>query len=117
MEKDRIQINGVWYVREDTIDNEYNIVCFEGMTTENNEYCFEATRIMRDDGETFFPGVDVKFTNKTSGETEYWDNDEWLIGVLEDNSNSIRLALESLNDEGLRLFKQLLNKAKEKGWL
>jgi len=121
MKKNRIQIDGVWYVKEDTIDygpeKELDVTCFEGMVTEDDNYCFEANRIMRDDGETFYPGVSIKFTNKTSNKIEYWDSDEWLIGVLEANQDSIESVSEDLNDEGIRIFRQFVSKIKERGWL
>jgi hypothetical protein len=121
MEKNRIQIDGVWYVKEDTIDHgpekELDVTCFEGMVTEDDKYCFEVTRIMRDDGETFYPGVSIKFTNKTSNKIEYWDSDEWLIGVLEADPDSIESASECLDPNGLKLFRQFVSKIKERGWL
>ena len=71
MKKDRVQIDGVWYVREDqaqldAVLEDFDPTGFEGYVVENDEVCFEATRIKRDD-DSFYDGcVDIKYTHKTS---------------------------------------------------
>ena len=65
---DRIEINGVWYIREDTIQKE-NIILdpthYEGYSVENSDFCFEATIIFKDDG-TPYNGVTIECTDKDS---------------------------------------------------
>ena len=66
MENNRIEINGVWYVKEDTIKKpiiELEPTKFEGYVVENRDYCFEATRIFRDDG-TPYNDIDIEVTTK-----------------------------------------------------
>ena len=66
MEKNRIQIDGVWYVREDqvSIDQvELDPTGFEGYVVENSQVCFEATRLKKDEG-GYYDDIDVKCTVK-----------------------------------------------------
>ena len=83
----RIEINGVWYIREDAINDSLDILDEEEMDLtwteeciyENDDYCFVASRIKKDDSEEFYPDIDIKFTDKRyHGKTEfveeYWDN-------------------------------------------
>lgn len=118
---DRIQINGVWYVRETEQNQE---IILDDLTQtlniiyENGNYSWEATRIYKDDGETFYDTFDVEFTDKSGKpwNTEYWDNMSFLKGVLENDNHSMKLAKESMDDEGIRHFKAFLKYLKEKGW-
>jgi len=59
--QDRIQINGVWYVREDISKEEekdievtYSMSCHY----ENDDYVWEATRLMKDDEISYYPDID-----------------------------------------------------------
>jgi len=49
--KDRIQINGIWYIREDQVQEsiELDPTEFEGIVVENDCFCFEET------AEEFYP--------------------------------------------------------------
>jgi len=114
MNKDRIQIDGVWYIKEP--QPEINVTNFIGCVYENDECVWEATKMYKDDGETLYPGVDIKFTDKRvkPWKEEYWDNDAWMLGILEDKS--IDEAKESMSDEGINEFKQFIRVLIEKGW-
>jgi hypothetical protein len=119
--KDRIQINGVWYVREtqpeeiilDDLTQTLNIIY------ENGNYSWEATRIYKDDGETFYDTFDVEFTDKTKTpwHTEYLDNNSFFKGVLENDAHSMKLAEETMDNKGIKHFKAFLKYLKEKGWM
>ena len=128
----RIEINGVWYVREDAIndslcnlkDEEMNLTFSEECCYETNKYCFVASRIRKDEGDEFYPGIDITFTDKRSEDRdtwkeEYWDNNDWLKGILKGNSCFLR----SLDDEiglckeGKKQFKGFLNRLVEEGWI
>ena len=71
---DRIQINGVWYVRE-TLEEEEQVdaVFYQGCVAENDKYCFDATRLKEDSKE-----FDIKVTYKKGSRSEWkeylWDN-------------------------------------------
>ena len=64
----RIQVNGVWYVREQedtTPEVEINIIRTEARTIESDKYVFEAVRLERSDAPgTYFDGIDINFTDK-----------------------------------------------------
>jgi hypothetical protein len=130
--ENRIEINGVWYVREDTITDpldhleaeEMDLTFSEECTYETDKYCFVASRIRRDGGGEFYPDIDIEFTDKRSGDRdtwkeEHWDNNNWFRGILYGNSDSI----ESLDKEtelcpqGKRQLKGFLNRLVEEGWL
>jgi hypothetical protein len=128
MEK-RIEINGVWYVREDanidhTEDEEMDLTFSEECCYETKKYCFVASRLRKDGGDEFYPDITITFTDKRSGDRdtwkeEYWDNNEWFKGILEGNIESI-VSLDEETDicpQGERQLKGFLNRLVEEGWL
>lgn len=123
--ENRIQINGTWYVKEDTTDTQpekpsfdiKSVTQFEGCIYETDRYCWEATRIYKDGGKEFYDGVSIEFTNKKTKEVEYWDNDSWMKNVLSNNKEAVESALECMNAEGIILFRAFLSFLKYQGWL
>jgi hypothetical protein len=121
---DRIQINGVWYVREDLNqvleeEREMDLTFSQICTYETDEYCWEAMRIYKDE-KTFFPDIDIKFTDKTDPKPwreEHWDNNAWMKGVLNEDPESIFEAKNSMNDKGISDFREFLKKLVEHEWL
>jgi hypothetical protein len=130
--ENRIEINGVWYVREDVLTDpldhleaeEMDLTFSEECCYETDKYCFVASRMRRDGGDEFYPDIAIEFTDKRSGDRdtwkeEYWDNNNWFRGILYGNSDSI----ESLDKEtnlclqGKRQLKGFLNRLVEEGWL
>jgi hypothetical protein len=120
--ENRIQINGEWYIKESTIIDkkveieDSDIARFEGAVYENKDYCWEATKVYKDDG-TLYGGVDIKFTNKSTGKIEYWDNVDWIVRVLENKEDAMEMACESMNDEGVAHFQAFLGKLVEMFWI
>lgn len=125
---DRIEINGVWYVREDSQPTqpedsiEIEEIHTEALTFETDECCFEVSRMYQDDDVTFFDGVDIQFTDKrpsdrTDWTVDYWDNDKFLIGVLNNNPESLADARESLSERGISELKYVVRRLIERGWL
>ena len=126
MKKDRIQIDGVWYVKEESTQNKIDIsndelTQYQTIVYETDDYCWEAIKIYKDDGETFFDGVDIKFTDKEGDrenwEEEYWDSDTWIKGVYENNEDSLKEARESMDENGITHFQAFVGNLIEKGWL
>ena len=128
----RIEINGIWYVREDTIndllchleDEEMDLTFSEECCYETNKYCFVASRIRKDEGDEFYPLEAITFTNKRSGDRdnwkeEYWDNNNWLKGILEGNPESLKSLDEEMDIclQGKKQLKGFLNRLVEKEWL
>ena len=128
--ENRIEINGVWYVREDAITDpldhieEMDLTFSEECVYETDNYCFVASRIRSELFDEFYPDISIKFTDKRSGDRdtwkeEYWDNNNWFKGILEGNSELI----QSLNEEtdicsqGKKQLKGFLNRLVEEGWL
>ena len=132
--ENRIEINGVWYVREDAIDDpldyieeeEVDITFSEECCYETYKYSFVASRIRRDGSSSgeYYPDISITFTDKRSGDRdtwkeEYWDNNNWFKGILEGKAESI-VSLDEETDicpQGKRQFKEFLNRLVEEKWL
>ena len=130
--ENRIEINGVWYVREDAITDPLDhleaevidLTFSEECCYETSKYCFVASRLRIDGGDVFYPGVSITFTDKRSGDRdtwkeEYWDNNNWFKGILEGNPESVKSLDEEMDIclQGKRQLKGFLNRLVEEGWL
>ena len=130
--EDRIEINGVWYVREDTINDsldyleeeEMDLTFSEECCYETDKYCFVASRIRKDESGEFYPDIIITFTDKRSGnrdtwKEDYWDNNKWFKGILGGNPESLKSLDKETNlcGEGQRQFKGLLSRLVEGGWI
>jgi len=125
--EDRIQINGVWYVKEqpDTKPEPHSVEVFHNQSIiyEDQDYCFEATIII--DPETGQPlydeiGMYVKVTDKTQGipcMELFWDHEGFFRGCYERNPESIESLKESLNEAGVENFIAFLQHTMDAGWL
>ena len=118
--QDRIQIDGVWYVREQQEPEvEINIIRSESRIIESDKYCFNASRLERSDAPgTYYDGIDIEFTDKRSKpwKTDSWDNNAWMHGVLDNDPESLS-ALDHLCPQGIAELKAFLKVLKEEGWL
>ena len=121
---DRVNIDGTWYVREDTIQKE-NIILdpthYEGYSVENSDFCFEATVIFKDDG-TPYDGLtiectDKRFKDRSDWKVEHWDNDTWLRGILNNNTDSWKDLPDMGKQENTTLLLAFLQFLKDKEWL
>jgi hypothetical protein len=131
--ENRIEINGVWYVREDAIEDpldyleeeEIDPIFSEECTFETDKYCFVDSRIKKVRGDEFYPDISITFTDKRSEnrdawKKEYWGNNNWLKEIIEENPESISIPTgndKELCSQGKRQFKALLNILVEEGWL
>ena len=127
--KDRIEIDGVWYTREDSTSPKVKpqlepSISIEGLVFESDLYCFEATRIRDDAGEFYHKDCTIKFTDKSikiiDGEgsrDESWDNTEWMNEFLNNNPEALEEAVKSLCSQGLVELKEVLNELAVKGWI
>ena len=127
---ERIEINGVWYVRENSVKSkpkfedtiEIDAIHYEALLFETDDYVFDVSRMYRDDDETFFDSLAVKFTDKRNANRdmwneEFWDNDNFLLGVLNDDEESLSSARESLCSRGIAELKFVVKQLIERGWL
>ena len=122
--KNRIEVDGVWYTREDHTTPEVKpqlepSIAFEGLVFESDLYCFEATRLRDDTGNFYDKQCDIKFTDKNNdfAESEHWDSVDWMNAFLSDDSEAIDEALHSLCTQGLIELKEVLKELAEKGWI
>ena len=126
--KDRIEVNGVWYIKENTIvqptisELEPGIK-YDGFVFESNLYSFDCTRVYDEDGNLYKDGnVCIKFTDKSiihdiDKSQEHWDNVDWMCGILENEVEAIDEAMESLCSQGLIELKEVVKELVEKGWI
>ena len=130
--ENRIEINGVWYVREDTITDPLDhletevidLTFSEECCYETDKYCFVASRLRIDGVDELYLDVIIKFTDKRSGDRdtwkeEYWDNNNWFKGILEGNPESVKSLNEEMDicSQGKKQLKGFLNRLLEEGWL
>ena len=131
--KNRIEINGIWYVREDAITDSLDhleaeeidvtdsLVC----TWECTDWAFEAYVILKDEAENItdhYPDPSITITDKRIKGKENWkehsaDNPNWMKGILENNPESLSEARVFIDYDGLKHFRMFLNHLVNKGWL
>lgn len=134
---ERIEINGVWYVREDSqlqqtpplteedvtyFIGEDDVTHFKGIAYECDNYCFEASKLTKHQE---LDDVVIEITFKERGispkewKTESWDHIGFFQGILENNLGSIDSVREGFNEdsEGVRLFKAFLVYLQKIHWL
>ena len=125
--EDRIQINGVWYVKEQPDAklelHSVDVIHTQSIIYEDQDYCFEATiAISPETGQPLYDeiGMDVTVTDKTKGKpwTElFWDHEGFFRGCYERNPESIKSLRENLNAAGVENFIAFLQHTMDAGWL
>ena len=123
--EDRIQINGIWYVREDAPKEDYeeceplDLIECQTLTYEDDELCLEAIKLIHDEV-PYALDIDIQYTDKLAPKPwkeELWDSNSWMKAVLDDEPEAIKSALESMKKSQLRTFKKFLTALRERGWL
>lgn len=126
MNPNRIQINGEWYVKENNIEpliNPEDVIHSIECVWEDTNWCFVASLIVKeDDFNDCYDDVYLKITDKRKKNRENWseeyiDNPKWVLGVLENNPESMEDANKMFDDEGLGYFKAFARYLIDKGWL
>ena len=130
--EDRIEINGVWYIKEDVATSKFEKVTiselepgikYDGFVFESNLYAFDCTRIYDDNGCLYKDGnVSIKFTDKSVVNAikeyqEHWDNVDWMNGILENEVEAIEEAMESLCPQGFVELKEVLSVLRVAAWI
>ena len=129
--ENRIEINGTWYVREDSVKDSSNLMekehvdltFLEECVYEVSSYCFVASRLKKNETNDFYKDITITLTDKRSGNRDTWkekewDNNSWFNGILEGNSDSILVLDETdLCKNGKTHFKLFLIELRERGWL
>lgn len=118
MNKDRIQIDGVWYVKEKTQTNNLDTTEYEGKVYESGLYCFDVTRIKKDD-KNYYKYPTIKFTDKRHRpwREEEWDNNLWFLGVLDDDPESMKDVKESMCSQGIDELREVVGDLLLMGWI
>lgn len=118
MSKDRIQIDGVWYVKEDKPKVDFNAVEYKGRVYESDLYCFEVEKYKKDDT-SYYDDVSIVFTDKREKpwKKHYVDNNEWLLGVLEDTEGYIDDVKEIMCNQGIAELKAVVDDLLLIGWI
>jgi len=117
---DRIQINGIWYVPE----NSQDVVVIEPdreecYTIENSDFYFKAIRFFDQENNSFFDDIDINFIDKRYNkpkEQDTWDNNDWMIGVLKGDEASM-VELPDIGRSGLATLRAFLQYLVDKDWL
>ena len=94
--KDRIQIDGVWYIKENK-QEPLDIIFYDGAVYEDDDYCIEAHRNKES------KWIYLEIYDKNTGKKEYIDNEDYIKGVI--NGNNV----DFMNEELLRNFLINLN--------
>lgn len=127
MSKDRILIDGEWYVKDNNAkpikieEITYSIRC----AWENEDWFFEAIAALRGDEidvNDRYDDFDIIITDKRIKGKENWivnviDNPHWMIGVLTDRQESMVEANEMFDSEGLEYFRAFVSYLIGIGWL
>lgn len=116
----RIQINGIWYVPE----NSQDVVLIEPdreecYTVENSDFYFKAIRIFDQEEDSFFDNIDIHFIDKRPNkpkDQETWDSNDWMIGVLKGDDASME-ELPDIGRSGLATLRAFLQFLVDKDWL
>ena len=125
MVMDRVEINGIWYVREDlntskNVDfqfvelNENLFAHTENISYEDDEYSLELM-ILIYNGKKVMPSL--KIVDKLNDLTENWDSETFLKELLEMNSETINVVINepetiTINNGLLNVIVNLLRYAK-----
>ena len=132
--QDRIEVDGVWYIKEEVVTSKFEKVWiselepgikYDGFVFESNLYAFDCTRIYDEDGNLYKDGtVSIKFTDKSKysglGDVEIgeiWDNADWMRGIIENEVEAIEEAMESLCSQGFAELKEVLTTLRVAAWI
>jgi len=124
--EDRIQVNGIWYVREDQTEkneplliNDEDLTFSRKCTFENDNCLFEFEVLENDYDELIMPSL--QYCNKRVKDSKVIhiaDNENWFIRII----NNEPLAFDDLDGEidlteDRQLLRQFLIKLQKKGWV
>jgi hypothetical protein len=127
--KERILLNGVWYVRETPIEeveikpNEVTNAIY--CTWESKSWAFTGHVLLREDAETlddyydhsWIDITDKRFENGGDWVEHKTDNPNWYVGILEGNPESMVEADEIFDEQGLVEFRAFIRYLINRGWI
>ena len=105
--KDRININGEWYVREAP---ELDLLFYKGCEFQTEKFAFDFSA-----GDSF---TLLKVKGRNDNTKELWDNEDMIKALAEEDEAWSDVALEVLEDANeLKALIEFLKILKQKGWL
>jgi hypothetical protein len=126
--EDRIEINGVWYVKETSSTLSPNIIEINktSLTTtqeiiyENGNYCFVASRIYKTEDE-FYDDFAIEITDKRTKVRSTWkeyylDNMYFFHHLKNNHPEPIEELSETMCKDGINALIALLKTLGGKGW-
>ena len=139
MNEDRIQINGKWYVAEQSTEYKLteeegvkfdpgDLTYYRGAVYETDYSCFEFTNLTNEEGKPYGGDIsfsveytDKRFKDRKDWKVDYWDNVNWFNGLIKGNPDSLpELSLPELeatvDKEDAKLFIEALQYLKELEW-
>ena len=115
--EERIEVNGVWYVKEKALQEELFISEYDGIVYENDLFSLEVTRLKDEDG-TPTESILMEYTSKAQPHIkEVWDNVDWMIGVYRNSPASIRQLYPLMGEERIKQIQSIIETLIEKGWI
>jgi len=128
--EDRIQINGIWYVKEENkvqspqntpdLYDDYFTTFYEGAIWEDSNVLLEFSVLKPSKNEELeYDTISLKVVNKQTKEEEYWDNINFLLGIAKEE----KIWIKSLNDSKLisseykKVIEYFLNDLYSEGYL
>ena len=119
--EDRIQINGTWYVKEEEQPQTepQDLIYTQQCLLELDNCMFEASRMYADyNNEIFFKDtVDIKYTNKITKSSDYWDNGEWMKQLFDGDKEALDQVSDMLNKSEITQLKVFIGTLIENNWL
>lgn len=121
--EDRIQINGVWYIREDSLkpeskkDFDFEITETRELRIESENYTLVGS-VLFEDERFIMPALKIEFTGgKEHGrESEFWDNESFLFGLATGNHESME-GITGESEELIEASKLITKRMMELRWV
>lgn len=118
--KNRINIDGVWYVKEEEEKkNPVDLYYYYEAVYEDSNYYMKA-HVFLDNNTLKVNPTSLRFeiTDKRQNtwQEEYWDNIDWLRYLHLREGKQMREAEEAIGKDGLNIVLSMLDELKEKGW-
>lgn len=113
--ENRIQVNGKWYVLESEIKKtfEFDPIYTREILIETNSFVMEFSVHEID---SVFKYPTISFFNKINGVQDYWENEDWILGILKRAEKSLN-EMKDLSNEAKEALILIIDLAYEKGYL
>ena len=115
--EERIEVNGVWYVKEKTFEKELSVTDFDVMVFENDLFSVKASR-MKDPFDIPTDDVAIEYTTKVEPYIkERWDNLHWMIGVYRNSPTSVKQLYPLMGEERIKQIQSIIGTLIDRDWI